>query len=104
MTAYPNLLRLVEGATLALDVLVTDDLGSPVAWSAGQLTATIADLLGNVVASPVVTPAATQGWGTITTATVGWPIGRLAAQLTLTAQGEIFLSDAFFLTMERPVA
>lgn len=101
---FEGLLRLKQGATLSLDVLITDDNGQPVAWAAGQVTAQICDLYGSLVANPTVNIAANQGWGTIVADTSTWPVGRLAGQLTLDADGVISISDSFPLTIERPVS
>ena len=101
---FENLLRLTEGATLALDLFVADDLGQAVNWSAGELTMTVADLFGDLVASPTVTPSAEPGWGTIVASTTGWPLGRLAAQLVLTVAGVVTISEAFPITIKGAVA
>jgi hypothetical protein len=97
-------LRLKQGATLLLDLLITDDLDQPIDLSAAAVAIQVSDLLGNSMARLPVTPGAQQGWGTVAAATTGWPVGILNAEVQLSAAGLTQISDTFTLTIERPVA
>ena len=98
-----GLLRLKQGASLALDLLLTDDLGSPIALAAGMVSVAVADPYGNPVATLTPVLAAQQGWATLAADTALWPLGRLAAEVHVTAAGQTAISDSFTITIERPV-
>lgn len=104
MSGIASPLRLKQGASLALDMRITDDLNSPVNLSAATVTAVVADPFGDQVATPTVTPAAEAGWFTISASTAGWPIGTLPVQITVAQGGVTEISEAFSITIEAPVA
>ena len=99
-----GLLRLKQGASLALDLLLTDDLGSPIALAPGMVSVLVADPYGNAVATLTPALAASQGWATLGADTTLWPLGRLAAEVHVTASGLTSISETFAITVERPVA
>jgi hypothetical protein len=102
--AFTYVVRLKQGATLALDLLFTDDSGNPInlatATSVGVL---ICDAFGNVVATPAVTLSAELGWGTVTADTTGWPYGGLPCQTEVVAAGITTISDTFYIFLDRGV-
>jgi hypothetical protein len=105
VSGFQPALKLKQGVTLALDLFVTDDLGNAVNLAAATAQLVIYDLLGDQYAA--LTPALTggqQGWATVTAATGTWPVGALAAELQLTANGVVQISDTFHIIIQRPVA
>ncbi len=104
MSATLPAIRLKQGATLALDLCVTDDLGGAVDLSGATLALEIFDLLGNSIAvlTPVLTGGQT-GWATVSAATDAWPIGGLASELRVSAGGVVQISDTFRIVIGRPV-
>ena len=101
--ALQPLLALKQGVTLALDVLVTDDLSNPVDLSGSTVQIVCADPFGNPVATLPVTPGAEQGWGTVTAPTGTWPVGVLMAEVWVLTGATTAISDTFQMVVERPV-
>ncbi len=100
-----EILRLKQGVTLALDLLVTDDLGSAVNLSTATANVVVCDALGNAVATLPMTPAVGGlGWATVTGSTAAWPVGRLMAEVQVTIGGTVEISDTFSIVVERPVS
>lgn len=98
------ILRLKQGAQLALDLRITDDLGNSVDLTGATVTVVLADALGNLVATLPMTAAAEQGWGTISSATSTWPIGALSGECHVVVNGTTEISDTFSIVIERPVS
>ena len=101
---HPGLLHLKQGATLSLDLLITDDLGNPVTLTAATVSLLVCDAYGNAVATLAISPSASTGWATVTADTTLWPLGRLAAEVHVVASGATTISDTFFITIDRPVS
>lgn len=104
MVAPRDILRIKQGAWLALDLFVTDDLGSGVDLTGATVDVVVCDPLGNAVAMLALTPSPEQGWGTIASSTAGWPLGRLNAEVWVTVGGSTEISDTFSIRIERPVS
>jgi len=95
---------LKQGATLALDLLFTDDNGNPISLSGATVSLLVCDPYGNQVATPAFTPGSETGWGTVTADTTGWPYGGLPTQVQVVAGGMTQISDTFEITIQRGVA
>ncbi len=104
MAHFPPILRLKQGATLALDLLFEDDNGAPIDLTqATAITMLICDPYGATVATPTVLPGAEMGWATVQADTTAWPYGALAGQAQVTAGGVTQISDTFRIILERGV-
>ena len=105
MSGFQPTLALKQGATLALDLFVTDDLGGAVDLSTLTAQLLVFDPLGNPVAALTPVLAGGQmGWATVIAATDAWPIGLLTSELRLTANSVTQISDSFLITIQRPAS
>lgn len=102
--AFPYVIGLKQGATLALDLYFTDDNGAPIDLTQAQsLTMLVCDPFGNQVAAPTVTPGSEMGWAIVSTSTAGWPYGELPCQIEVVAQGLTDISHTFPILLLRGV-
>jgi len=103
MSGFAPAIRLKQGATFSADIRITDDAGGSVTLSNGMLSMQIADGLNNAVASPTGTLSSDGSYVTFTAGTSGWPVGLLAAQVTVTAGGTSTISETFFIIIEQAI-
>ncbi len=95
-------LRIKQGATFLLTIVVTDALGAPLNLGAATLASTLRTSTGVVVEQLAITPTGTPGQASVlATDTSTWPVGILSGDISITGSGLVSISQSFTVYVEK---